>query len=74
MKTEWQKAEYAYNKAASNLIKLRDELYPVGTVGISKHSGFEVTVLSGSYYPDQIRTCLGHMSPSAFLFKETPNE
>lgn len=71
---ELKKLERAYDKAASKLRTLRDEIYPIGTKGRCKISGFRAAVISGSLYPDQIRTTSGHMSWRHFEIIELPSE
>lgn len=68
---ELRKLERAYDKAEGKLVTLRNELYPVGTKGLCKTTGFKVTVRPGSLYADQLYTDSGHMSWRNFELEES---
>lgn len=54
---------HAYDKAEHDLIKIRDEEFPVGTRVKSRiDPDMEATVCDGSLYAHQINTEWGHMS------------
>ncbi len=50
----------AYDKAEYELCKRRDEEFPKGTR--VEFAGMEADVISGSLYPHQILTTMGHQS------------
>lgn len=58
--TPLDKAFRAYGKAEYDLLKLRAQEFPPGT--LVKFDIFTATVKEGSLYPDQIYTDIGHMS------------
>ena len=60
---ELNKLFRAYYKAEHDLIQVRNELFPPGTVvQCSLWEGATATVIPGSLYPHQINTDSGHMA------------
>lgn len=51
-----------YERAAWKLVEERNREFPIGTKVSCKILSMVVTVVSGSLYPDQINTTIGHMS------------
>ena len=62
-KPTYQKLEYKYNKAASDLIRERDRIFPLDAKVRCRISGWYGFVIGNSSYPDQVRTSFGHSSP-----------
>ena len=63
MNKELKKARAKYNKAQGELIKIRDEVFPVGCI-VTDGNFINGVVQGGSYYADQVRVSNMHVSLS----------
>ena len=71
MKTDLSKLSAKYHRASAELAAERNRVFPYGARVRSKLTGLTATVISGSLYPDQVNTTIGHLNPH---FLEIINE
>jgi hypothetical protein len=71
MKTDLSKLLAKYHRASAELAAERNKCFPAGARVRSKLTGLTATVITGSIYPDQVRTTIGHLNPH---FLELINE